>query len=379
MSGKKILHMYAGTSGAAGLYMHEIYESLNLNFDQRCIVNFYYPFKYGVRYFYKLTELSGINPLKNYKYLRYALRYLELIFGLARSVLYILKFKPDVINYNLTGQNYIELFFLRLIKKFSNARLVLTLHDVIPFSSVYFDVSNSKEARQLFIDEADIILIHNENSFNDLIGNFSIGNSHVLMHDFPIMDAKLLMRNVDISSVSEFDEPYTFLFIGHGRSEKGLDILVDAWVQFFANDTRARLIVAGNISFVSEIYSRLSCFANVLVKSHFVSDDEYFSLIRNSNCLVLPYKTGTNSGIPSTAFSLDTDVICSDIPMFVNNKLIPSESFFYSENVESLSKKMFEKIVNSSRVKNGYKESLNNYRFVFCRDINATYEKIIEI
>ena len=62
---------------------------------------------------------------------------------------------------------------------------------------------------------------------------------------------------------------------------------------------------------------------------------------------MLPYKIGTNSGIPSTAFSLDTDVICSDIPMFSNNTLIPRESLFKAGSVESLSKKMLEKLVDT--------------------------------
>jgi glycosyltransferase involved in cell wall biosynthesis len=253
------------------------------------------------------------------------------------------------------------------------------MHDVLPFSSDYVNIKKLHEVRQLFINEAEVILIHNKNSFDDLIDNFFIDSSKVLMHNFPIMDAKLFNQNIDILSVSELKEPYIFLFIGHGRPEKGLDILVDAWVRFFSNDTRAGLVVAGNILSVSGICSKLACFNNVLVKSNFVSDEEYFTLIKNSNCLVLPYKTGTNSGIPSTAFSLDTDIICSDIPMFVNNTLIPNESFFHARSVESLATKMLEKLANGCGLSTGYQQTLTNYRVNFCRDINATYNKIVEI
>ena len=110
------------------------------------------------------------------------------------------------------------------------------------------------------------------------------------MHKFPIMDAKFMRPNPHNLSVHELGNPYTFLFIGHGRTEKGLDILVDAWFSSFLRDARVRLIIAGNISSESHIFLKLSCLENVDIISHFVSDDHYFSLIEHANCLVLPYK-----------------------------------------------------------------------------------------
>ena len=374
---KKIVHIYAGTSGAAGLYTHEIYEALKTNFEQKCIVNFYYPFRYGKCFFYRFTELSGINILKKFRYLRYILRYFELIIGLCRAAVLIINFRPGIVNYNLTSQNFVELLFLRFLKRITSARIVLTLHDVVPFSSTYINLNNPHKIRQLFISEADRILVHNNNSICDLLNNFSVDESNVVKHGFPIMDASFMHPISTGSTLKKSTEPYTFMFIGHGRPEKGLDLLVDAWARVLGENNCAQLIIAGNISSETSVFSKISNFSNVIIISNFLSDEEYFLLIKKADCLVLPYKIGTNSGIPSTAFSLGTDVICSSIPMFINNPLIDFDSVFQTESVDSLSEKLISKIKEGLNSKSDFKEALRNYRIEFTREINLVYERML--
>jgi len=74
----------------------------------------------------------------------------------------------------------------------------------------------------------------------------------------------------------------------------------------------------------------------VLPLTRYLSDEEYLGLIRESDCVVLPYVRGTNSAVLSTVLATRKNMIVSDIPMFRSNPLIPPESFFACNDVESL-------------------------------------------
>jgi hypothetical protein len=104
-----ILHIYTGTAGASGLYINEIFTSLQNKFKQEIIVNYYYPFPHGRKYFYKISEL-GAKKIKNTT-LRLFIRFFELTIGLFRTYVFILLASPKVINYNLTSDAFPEYFF----------------------------------------------------------------------------------------------------------------------------------------------------------------------------------------------------------------------------------------------------------------------------
>ena len=55
-----ILHIYAGTSGAAGLYLDEIHLALNEKYKQEVVVSYNYPFNYGKKWFYRFSDISSI-------------------------------------------------------------------------------------------------------------------------------------------------------------------------------------------------------------------------------------------------------------------------------------------------------------------------------
>ena len=70
--------------------------------------------------------------------------------------------------------------------------------------------------------------------------------------------------------------------------------------------------------------------------ARYLPDEEYVNLIRQSHCVVLPYLRGTNSAVVSTALAARKNLIVSGIPMFESNPLIPPQSFFVCDDVDSL-------------------------------------------
>lgn len=375
-----ITHLYFGTAGAAGLYTHRIHEVLAKDFKQDCIVNYYFPFSYGRRYFFQFTELSGKNVFRSWKYLRFFVRYLELLTGLLRSTALLARNGSKVVNYNLISQHNVEYLFLRFWKRVLKKRIVITLHDVVPFAPQYKSLFSVKDTKQKIIDLADYILVHNQNSIDDFRLAFKY-DGNIVNHPFPVMDLRDMFGPAPDTRAGRVGAgPYTFLFVGHPRIEKGLDVLVKAWKLIDSSRNGCRLIIASNLDKRSSIYADLDSMSNVEIRPTFVSDKMYYELIASSDCVLLPYKRGTNSGIPGTVLSLGTKVICSDIPMFKNNQLVSEHALFETENPEAMAKKMLETMLldrESASIGTELGAEVAEYEDRFRREVVSLYRKLL--
>jgi glycosyltransferase involved in cell wall biosynthesis len=371
-----ILHIYAGTSGSAGSYLNEIYKGLSKNFKQEVIVSRHYPFNYGKKVFYKYSDLVNPNIFHKFHKLRLSIRYLELLYSLIFSFIFIKIKKPKIVNYSLTTQINLEKYFLEALKKYTKSKLYITVHDVLPFKNTYSDKDASLKIkkRKYFLNLADKLIIHNKNSFEDLLNHYAIKPSVIVQYPFPIMDIK------DIEFFEEKDDnlintipknKYIFSFIGHLRQEKGIDILLKGWEKFnktYNLENKIVLIIAGNIPKGFE-YS-FEELENFLLIDKFLNDIEYKTIIEKSDCVILPYTRGTNSGIPSTVISLKTKLITSNIEMFKNNEIIDKNFMFKNDDVNELVKIM-EKSINEEY--NFY--LLEIYKDKFRKNINSVFNK----
>jgi glycosyltransferase involved in cell wall biosynthesis len=375
-----ITHLYFGTAGAAGLYMHRIHQALSNEFEQDCIVNHYFPFDYGRRYFFRFTELSGKNVFNSWRYLRFFIRYLELVAGLLCSTMLLARNGSKLVNYNLISQHNVEYLFLRFWKRYLKKQIMITLHDVVPFAPQYKSFFPAKNTKQKIINLADYILVHNQNSIDDFRSAFHY-DGKIVKHPFPVMDLRDMFGIPSDTHAGSGDaEPYKFLFVGHPRIEKGLDVLVKAWKQIDSSRNGCKLIVASNIDKRAPLYADLSSMENVDILPIFLSDKMYYELIASADCVVLPYKRGTNSGIPGSVLSLGVRVVCSDIPMFKNNTLIPENSFFETENPGAMAAKMLEMLQldrQRGAVKAELEAEVREYEDQFKREVVSLYGALL--
>lgn len=337
-----ILHIYAGTSGAAGLYLHEIYLALKNRFEQEVIVSFNYPFSYGKKWFYKNTDLSKLtfNILQNVK-IRYMLRFVELIVTLLKTYRLIRKRNVKVVNYSLTTDLLIELLFLRSIKNLRNRILIITCHDVLPFGSEEEKALLKKiEKKKKFFNLANYLLVHNKNSKDDLQKYFNISDNRIVMVPFPVMDLNKLNLDENRSDLKLDNVNFRVGMFGHFRQEKGLDLLIDAWNEIYDSTKDMQLIIAGNIPYnLNYDFNKIENKSSLVIK-HYIDDSLLCQLIRKCDVVVMPYFRGTNSGIPSTIISNKSLVVASDIPMFLNNELINETFLFKSGDSYELANKL---------------------------------------
>jgi len=363
-----IYHIFWGTAGNAGLYMNEIYECLeSAGIKQEVFVNTYYPFNYGHKVFFRLTEMGHGKKLGK---LRNPVRLIELIGALTRIYFSILWHKPQIVNYSLIGVFSPVVLFLKLIKKTTKSKLIITCHDVMPFTNTIQTVSKQEKMRKECFHLADYLLVHNQNSANELQESFGINPEKIVKHPFPIMD----MNKIYTSRGSE-SKRYDFLFIGHLRKEKGIEVLLEAWKLFHPRHPEATLCIAGTLPFGLDTsrYEGL----NITFILHFLSDEEYFTLPRQSNYIILPYTSGTNSGVVSTLITTKgVRLITSDLSMFTSNPLLNKEYMFESGNCQALAKKM-EQVYGTPALDDDTTERIQNYRKKFNQEVISVYRKFI--
>ena len=106
------------------------------------------------------------------------------------------------------------------------------------------------------------------------------------------------------------------LFFGYVRHYKGLDTLLEAWPLVRERRPGATLVVAGEFYERPERYEALAKAAGdgaVRMLNRYIPDDEVEALFRAADVTVLPYRSGTQSGVTHVAYALGSPVIATTV------------------------------------------------------------------
>ena len=110
------------------------------------------------------------------------------------------------------------------------------------------------------------------------------------------------------------DERYS-LFFGLIRDYKGLDTLIEAWAKF--RRPGHKLLIAGEFyasrEKYAEIIERLQLTNDIILHDHFIPDSEVVNYFSAADCVVLPYKTATQSGVTQIAYNFRTPIIVTNV------------------------------------------------------------------
>ena len=105
------------------------------------------------------------------------------------------------------------------------------------------------------------------------------------------------------------------LFFGLIRDYKGLDTLLDAWAEYRRQGHK--LLIAGEFyasrdKYIEQI-ERLGLKDDVILHDHFIPDAEVKYYFSAADCVVLPYKTATQSGVTQICYNFATPVIVTRV------------------------------------------------------------------
>ena len=105
------------------------------------------------------------------------------------------------------------------------------------------------------------------------------------------------------------------LFFGLIRDYKGLDTLIEAWTTF--RRAGHKLLIAGEFYASRDKYinliQHLGLQDDIILHDHFIPDSEVANYFSASDCVVLPYKTATQSGVTQIAYNFRTPIIVTNV------------------------------------------------------------------
>jgi glycosyltransferase involved in cell wall biosynthesis len=349
----------------SGSYIDKIKSNINKDIDYHFFLHSAYKFNSlnSTRIFNKISDKINFKKLNNISkffemYLSFTYIYLRLLFNFHLEKKVIVSLYQPFTAYS---------FFFKLVK-ILNAELYIIVHDLIPLESNYpkFILSSQNSLLQ----KADKFIVHNEHSRDGLI-KF---NKKIYLIRFPLMEIEK-----NISLTTKKTSIINFLFIGHLRKEKGIELLLDVWRKFSVKHDSVYLTIAGSIA--NGLNFNFDNLQKCEIIDGYIDDAKYSQLIQNCDYGILPYTGGTNSGVFSTIISFNKPVLSSDISLFKDSEFSIDELMFGSGNEKDFLR-VLESLMDSSKEKinffnNIIKNRIESHKVKFYDELNSSLHSIV--
>ncbi|MCK4965975.1 glycosyltransferase family 4 protein, partial [bacterium] len=234
--------------------------------------------------------------------------------SLFKILLYIIRKKPDIVHFQQLKIPSLETVMYALIKK-SGCKIVLTLHNVLPFENTAVSPFYKHIYRI-----ADRIIVHSEK-------NIPVIQKHPDKADrqkFTVIhhgDCFLLSRPVDRKEARELlgieAEKKVLLFFGYIRRYKGLDILLDTLTIVKETHPEAVLLIAGEeveeFGRYDKIIDTLNLEKFILKKTDYIPLEEQSIYFSAADVVVLPYRHVYQSGVVFLAYAHSRVVVGTEV------------------------------------------------------------------
>jgi len=260
---------------------------------------------------------------------------------------------PDLVYVNAELEPY---FTILLTLFFGRSKVIYSLHDVEMHSGSNKFVVLWSKIKSRLIKNIHVFSESQEQLFNSIYHNHkkTIFRIRLFLKSFGL--PKNIMKDVNHNKIY-------FLFFGTIRSNKGLDILINA-----VNQIPAKF----DGKYIIRIYGKCdnwSLYEN-LIKDHSrfelaispVKNQDIPNLFCSSDYLILPYRDVTQSGPLMLAFNYRIPVIASKLPGF--NEYIESGIngvLFESESPDSLAKSLIKCLLYNSSTYSSLLVNLDKY------------------
>lgn len=267
------------------------------------------------------------------------LRLLEVLLNYSYLILIVLLKRPDIIHIQwlpllefASGESLV----LKMIKIVSsNTRIVLTVHNIYPH--------NMTEARErkyhnrfLKLDSLiDAYIVHLYSSKHELATEFSISENkiHVAYHGIYVADK---YRHQEYESRSEVKR---IIMFGYQNYYKGTDLLIEALKilpETYLSKIKVKIVGKTEANLFERYQSECNKL-NIEWNNNFVPEEELYEAIDNSDLILLPYRSISQSGVLLLALSYRKPIITSDLPSFKETlDGYPNDHFFKADDKNAL-------------------------------------------
>ena len=196
-----------------------------------------------------------------------------------------------------------------------NAKILFLCHNVIEHETAVWKTFFSR----LALSAGDFYIVHSQSDYRDLKKIFPDAQIKMNFHPTYEIFCQKSMSKEEAKIKLKIDRKFKkiILFFGIVRPYKGLNYLIDAMPQILSEIPDVCLIIAGEFWQDGEKYltriEDLKLADNVMIFNKYIPNEEVGIYFSAADVVVLPYISGTGSGIVQIAFGFDKPVIATSV------------------------------------------------------------------
>lgn len=173
------------------------------------------------------------------------------------------------------------------------------------------------------------------------------------------IDAFILLNKIDVkyieglykkpviviphASFSEYDGQLdnecqlsnTIGFFGRIEPYKGLDLLVNSFIQIERKDLK--LLIAGSGSIPPSVRQQIENDDRIELINRYIKDEELPALIKRTDFVVLPYRTASQSGVIPLAYAFGKTVIATNVGA-LSEQVLPQTGILINPDVNEITR-----------------------------------------
>lgn len=278
------------------------------------------------------------------------------------KILQIAKDGYDIIHSQWIIFSPVDYWCLKELKK-QGEKIVLTVHDILPFNQKFYDYYYHKKIYGL----ADRIIVQapdNVERFHTLFPKNEVPVSMIPHGHFMDYVEK---QNFETSRerLGLSPDKFVFLFFGQIKKVKGVDTLLEAWAKLLKEQPelkeKAILVIAGSVwksdfGKCTDIIKKKNLEEYLKLDIRYIPDEEVDYYYGAADVCVLPYYEVYQSGVLQLTYAQEKPAIVTDIPAFTD--IVDESCGFICKpgDIESLVKAMGKAYVNRERLPEMAKE-----------------------
>lgn len=274
------------------------------------------------------------------------------------------KIKPCIYHFDDIGKCTLGLYYHSLTNK-----TLINIHDPKPHTG-------EKDYSTRFVRK---VMYSTANGFN-LFSNYSISIFKGLTSNKKNVFKSYLVpyssydyfedKETKEVHINKKDNHYTILFYGRISKYKGVEDLIDTFIELRKNGYKIRLIIAGKSNYDIKISNEVSKYVNdsFFFINRFIEIGEVKYLMKNCNLLICPYKDATQSGVLMTAQHFKIPFAVSNVGGLPEYARILNGEIFEINNIKSF-------ITKYLSIENQNIEYNNKNNFLLNKSISSILEQ----
>jgi len=225
------------------------------------------------------------------------------------------RFNPDYIFFYSENPYHVILSYL-----FNDINQALLILDPIPHSQPNLAINLIYEiAKRILIRRSHVIFVACKEVQNQYRLKYSHINDNVQIMMHGNMETISFVYESNKERYKSLPLKYDFLFFGRINYYKGIDILLDSLMEVlnkFPNATLCIIGTPGDKKVLKQIYGFMNKTKNLTFINGYLPDSRLIEFIRNSRCIVMPYRDATGSHTVQISNYLGRPVLASRVGCF---------------------------------------------------------------